>query len=223
VILAYFDTNVFSNLLKREQGMTAQCEMLLRRAISDGRIVIPLSYLTLEETIAAPDDIRVTQSRLIWEPANRYRFIKPASDILAGTIRSFARYGVGGARVWIRGDTLRLIHSNMEDVLVGSKPEDILDRAIVVNWAQADKESFRNVLRTIRKEIQPAVRESRDAGWSPTFEWLFDAKAVAVAESFKPRWVTRCMQELRYRRLIETPFYQDGSWREPLLRLCRWV
>src|SRR6266851_187515 len=186
-MLAYFDTNVFSNLLKREQGMTAQHEMDLRSSISAGRIVIPLSYLTLEETIAAPDDIRVAQSLLIQKLSSPNRFIRPVSDILAATIRSFARYGVDRARVWMRGETLRLIHSNLHDVLVGTEPQDVVDRAVAVKSAQAEKQSFREVLRAIRREILPAIRGLLGAAQSPTFEWFFDEKAVAVAESFADR------------------------------------
>jgi hypothetical protein len=62
---------------------------------------------------------------------------------------------------------LRLIHSNMHEVLVGTGPHDVLDRAVVVKWAQGDKVSFRDVLRAIRGQILPAVRGLRGAG-APT-------------------------------------------------------
>ena len=36
----------------------------------------------------------------------------------------------------------KLIHSNMDDILLGTGFEDRIDRAIAVKWAQADKGEF---------------------------------------------------------------------------------
>jgi hypothetical protein len=79
------------------------------------------------------------------------------------------------------------IHSILNDVLVGTDPRDIVDRAIVVHWARTDKETFQNLLQSIRRELRPAVRELQSADWRATFEWFYDQKAVPFLEWFADR------------------------------------
>lgn len=62
---AYFDTNVFGHVLE-----TPEYESKLHDIVTAGRISIPLSYLNVEEVVAASPETRIAQSNLILRLAN---------------------------------------------------------------------------------------------------------------------------------------------------------
>jgi hypothetical protein len=66
-------------------------------------------------------------------------------------------------------------------VLVGTERREVVDRKIAVAWAESDKKTYRNLLRSIRKELGPELRELQSVE-RPTFEWFYDQKAVSLAE-----------------------------------------
>jgi hypothetical protein len=53
VLLAYFDTNIFDNLVKKTAGVTEEDESQLRGAISSRRLTILASHVNIRETLAA--------------------------------------------------------------------------------------------------------------------------------------------------------------------------
>jgi hypothetical protein len=52
-MLAYLDTNIFDNLLKKSNGVTDADELRLRAAVTSRQLTIVASHINLRETIAA--------------------------------------------------------------------------------------------------------------------------------------------------------------------------
>lgn len=52
-MLAYFDTNVFDNLIKKTNGVTDADQRQLGAAVSSGQLTIVVSHINIRETLAA--------------------------------------------------------------------------------------------------------------------------------------------------------------------------
>ena len=62
MISAYFDTNIFGDVWKRDEGISEQDELKLRESIASGEVSIAFSYLNVEEIAAAPPEVRVAKT-----------------------------------------------------------------------------------------------------------------------------------------------------------------
>src|SRR5215469_15857341 len=93
-LVAYFDTNVFDNILKRSAGVLQGDEAHLLKAIESGRLVVVTSILNISETMdARRPEIVLPQLNLIAKLADRDRFVKPHDVVLTDDVRHFAWNG----------------------------------------------------------------------------------------------------------------------------------
>lgn len=96
MLLAYFDTNIFDNLLKKAGGVTESDESRLRAAVASGRLAIIASHINIRETLAAlrsNPKIAGAQFGLIESLIDWDRFVKFHSVILEDDISHFAWNG----------------------------------------------------------------------------------------------------------------------------------
>src|SRR5713101_181471 len=94
--IAYFDTNIFDNLIKKRNSITDADEARLRTAVSSGRLTIVVSHTTIRETLAALEsrpDIARGQFELIASLADWDRFVLMSDEILENDIKHFAFNG----------------------------------------------------------------------------------------------------------------------------------
>ena len=132
---AYFDTNIFGHVLRSSEYESKLCD-----AIAVGRISIPLSYLNVEEVVAANPETRIAQSNLILKLANRYQLIMPVGELVAAQINAYARFGRGdpGARCVFRGTTREKVYSDFRGLLLDEDMQSLIHRKIVMEQTRLD-------------------------------------------------------------------------------------
>jgi hypothetical protein len=185
--LAYFDTNIFDNLIKKTNGITnADCDQL-RAAVSMGRLTIVVSHTTIQETIDAlesrPDLARV-QLGLIANLADWNRFVRFHSEILEEDIKHFAFNGEVANTPFEKSATH--IRSRLQLVVDGRIGFGELERVISEN-----REYKTRFLESVRRSDAGATAELdefRRTNQIPSFEEFFadglEAQVLAFVESF---------------------------------------
>lgn len=183
-ILAYFDTNVFDNLLKKTGGVTETDLARIHDLVASGRLKIISNILNIQETIAAqhkrPEIVR-PQLDLIASLSDWARFVKPHCFILEDDIRHFASNGERASPfekdnivAKIRTATLRGRDNNRFESLAS---ED-----------QQQKTRFLGKVMRTRDEVAPQIEEFRKEGEVLTFGQYFEESAgdfaLAFARSF---------------------------------------
>src|ERR1700682_1269964 len=123
--LAYFDTNVFDNLLKKSGGITKTDEARLRLLIDSKKLSILPCDLNIQETLAALESPRaefvvVPQLALIERLSDWELFIKPHHVLLTDDVRHFAWNGEATSS-FLSEREIGLLHSSVRRVLNGSE------------------------------------------------------------------------------------------------------
>src|SRR5258708_39986735 len=94
--IAYFDTNIFDNLIKKTNGITDADDARLRAAVPSRQLTFVVSHTTIREALAALEsrpDIARGQLELIASIADWDRFVRLSSEILENDIKHFAFNG----------------------------------------------------------------------------------------------------------------------------------
>jgi hypothetical protein len=186
--LAYFDTNVFDNLLKKSGGVTDTDEQVLRRAIEDGRLVVLASILNVEETLAASHsrkpEIVLPQLRLISNLADWSRFVKPCDIMVTDDIRHFAWNGEADIP-FLSESTARQLRSAVERVL-----NDTADRGEIeslLDDVRGQKERFLAKIINLRTETMGKIRALEKTEQVPNFYDYFQSQVETVARDLAKR------------------------------------
>lgn len=90
-MIAYLDRNVLSHLRQRTSGASAQDEVILRAAIKRGDLVLPLSIVTLSETLLMDDTTQAFHEiRWIVGLTGRRHVVNDTVPLLRGCLRAYA-------------------------------------------------------------------------------------------------------------------------------------
>jgi hypothetical protein len=185
--IAYFDTNIFDNLVKKTNGITDADYDQLLAAVSMERLTIVVSHTTIQETLAAlesrPDLARV-QLGLIVNLADWDRFVRFHSEILEDDIKHFAFNGEAANTPFERRATH--IRSRLQLVIDGRLGLGELKAIVSENRDQ--KKAFLDSVKKANAGTAAELEEFRKANGIPTFEQFLDdgmeAQVLAFVESF---------------------------------------
>jgi len=178
--IAYFDTNIFDNLLKRN-GVTAEDEARLRRSIESGRLAVLLSILNIQETIDARDPkIVLPQLRLILSLTDWDHFVKPHDMLLTDDIRHFAWNG-DPDRPFLGESVVSALRPPLLRFLNGH--QDLRELDDVVDLDRQQKQKFLRGIRDIKAETHAQIEALRDQQAIPPFEQYLEDQGEKVARS----------------------------------------
>jgi len=91
-MIAYLDRNVLSQLRQRTRGVSAEDEIALRKAVKRGNLVLPLSIVTLSETLLMEDKKRAfDEARWIVGLTGRGHVLNDTVPLLIHCLRAYAR------------------------------------------------------------------------------------------------------------------------------------
>jgi len=186
-MVAYFDTNVFDNLIKKTNGVTDADEEQLRAGVSSGRITVVVSHTNIRETISALDsrpDIAREQLDLIAKLADWDRFVRLHSIILEDDVRHFAFNGERANTPFEKGASHIL--SKVRLVVEGRIGFNELEAVIAEDREQ--KRLFLDGVKRSNAEIATELENFRQVHGIPSFgDFLADgmgAQVRAFVESF---------------------------------------
>jgi len=185
--LAYFDTNVFDNLVKKTNGIAEADDERLREAVSAGQLVVVVGHTTIRETLAALEsrpDIARAQLELIASLADWDRFVLLSSEILENDIKHFAFNGEA-ANTPFEKDAAH-IRPKLQLIIEGRIGFGELEA--VIGEDREYKTEFRDTVRRVDAGTAPELEEFRKANGIPRFEEFFEdgmeAQVLAFVESF---------------------------------------
>lgn len=180
-LLAYLDTNVFDNLLKKTNGVTEADELRLRAAIASRQLTIVASHINLRETLAAlacyPETARA-QLKLIVSLADWDRFVRFSTDILEDDIRHFAYNGERANTPFEGSRGADHIRSVTRRVIEGDLGFEEFKAAI--DEDREYKRAFQDSVRNTRAENERVLQEFLKTGDIPSFEQFFEDEAEAL-------------------------------------------
>ena len=186
-VVAYFDTNVFDNLIKKTNGVTDADEEQLRACVSSGRITVVVGHTNIRETISALDsrpDIAREQLDLIAKLADWDRFVRLHSIILEDDVRHFAFNGERANTPFEKGASQVL--SKVRLVVEGRIGFKELEAVIAEDREQ--KKVFLDGVKRSNAEIATELENFRKARGIPSFaDFLADgmgAQVLTFVESF---------------------------------------
>jgi hypothetical protein len=185
-LLAYFDTNVFHNLLTKTNGVTEVDEPRLRAAIASRQFTIVASHINLRESIAAlrsrPDRAR-EQLRLIVSLADWDRFIRFSTEVLEADIKHFAYNGERANPPFERERQANHIRSVTQRIIDGDIGFKELEAAIVEN--EQFKHRFEEGIEKSRAETVTALKQFLEEGGEiPSFDQFLKEGSEAHARAF---------------------------------------
>jgi hypothetical protein len=191
-LVAYFDTNVFDNILKKTGGVVEGSAARLRGAVASGRLSLVTSILNISETIdARRPEIVLPQLELMALLTDWDRFVKPHDMILTDDIKHFAWNGEPDGP-FIREPMLAQLHSAFNKVLHGQ--DSIKDFDYVIEEDGRQKAKFLQGILEIRSETYPQIQELKQREEVPAFERYLGDHCESVARSIARRVETegRC-------------------------------
>lgn len=185
--VAYFDTNVFDNLVKKSNGVTDADQEHLRANVSSGRITVVVGHTNIRETLSALDSrpgVAREQLNLIAKLADWDRFVRLHSLILEDDIRHYAFNGER-ANTPFEKDASH-IFSRIRLVAEGRIGIEELEAVIAEDYEQ--KRAFLDGVERSNAEIAADLEKLRRANGIPNFsDFLADgmeAQVPAFVESF---------------------------------------
>lgn len=184
-MLAYFDTNVFDNLIKKTNGVTDADQRQLGAAVSSGQLTIVVSHINIRETLAAfhsRPEIVSTQLRLIVNMADWDRFVRFSSEILEDDVRHFAFNGERANSPFEGNRQAAHIRSVLWSIVEGQIGLRELEATIGEDRDQ--KTAFLASVKKSRAEAAGEVEEFRKANHIPSFEQFFEDGAEAHVRAF---------------------------------------
>jgi len=185
--VVYFDTNVFDNILKRRNNVTAEDEMRLRTTLAGGSLSILLSILNIQETIdARKPEIVLPQLKLILDLTGWHQFVKPHDLILTDDIRHFAWNGEPDRPLFLE-PVVSQVRSAVERFLGGTGNLRELDD--VVNLNNQQKQKFLQGIEDARAETYPLIQAlmEQEHQQIPSFEQYLASQQEKVAWDFARR------------------------------------
>ena len=163
--IAYFDTNIFDNLIKRTNCISDADEARLHAAVSSGRLKIVVSHTTIRETLAALEsrpDIARGQLELITSLADWDRFVRLSSEVLENDVKHFAFNGEA-ANTPFEKDAAH-IRSKLQLIIEGRIGFGELKA--VIGEDREYKTGFRDTVRRAKAGTAPELEEFRKANGS---------------------------------------------------------
>jgi hypothetical protein len=175
--LVYFDTNVFSHLVKKTDRVKPEDESLLRDAVSSKSLRVLVSHVTIRETIATlrsrPEWVG-PQLSLMVELADWECFVQFHSVILENDIRHFAFNGERANTPFEDNQNAANIRTTLERVIEDPTLTNILDNVLI--GQQQQKQKFSDGIKDARAETEQKLEEFRKQEYVPTFEeWFRDS------------------------------------------------
>ncbi len=180
---AYFDTNVYDNLLKKTQDVTADDESRLRSAISSYKLVILPGIVTIDETCAnrKRPDLIVPQLKLILSLCDWDRVVKPHDMMVVQDIKHFA-YDGAPSHPFIHGiERGRIVDGLQRLIAEGGNLEEL--RCLLLE-AQPQKKAFSRSILAIKTETQDEFSKAAAAEGISTYEEYFNRESGIVAALF---------------------------------------
>jgi hypothetical protein len=177
---AYFDTNVFDNILKRTNGVIEQDEVRLREAIKSQKLSILPGILAVDETVAnqgRPEFI-VPQLRLILELCDWDRIVKSPDILLTDDIRHFAFDGAAGhpfVEARLRDGLCDAMRTLLED------PAKLAQLRDLVRNARSQKEGFCQNVLELKRETQSEFHAAMEREGVCSFDDYFQKESGLVA------------------------------------------
>jgi hypothetical protein len=199
--VVYFDTNVFDNILKRTNNVTAEDEMRLRSTLAGGSLSILLSIINIQETIdARKPEIVLPQLRLILDLTGWDQFVKPHDLVLTDDIRHFAWNGEPD-RPFFLEPVVSQVRSALSRLLDGTGDLSELDDVISLNNQQ--KQNFLQGIADARTETYPQIQalKQQEHQEIPSFEQYLASQQEKVARDFARR--VGVQEECEHRGITE--------------------
>jgi hypothetical protein len=185
--IAYFDTNIFDNLIKRTNGITDADDARLRAAVSSGRVKVVVSHITIREALAALEsrpDIARGQLELIVGLADWDRFVRLSSEVLESDVKHFVFNGEAANTPFEKNAAH--IRSKVQLIIEGRIGFGELEA--VIGEDRAYKTDFLDTVRRANAGTAADLEEFRKANGIPSFEEFFEdgmeAQVLAFVESF---------------------------------------
>ena len=182
-LIAYLDTNIYDNLVKKTGGVSATDEQLLRAAVSSKRLTIVASHWNIIETLAAlpsRPEIARTQLGLIADLIDWDRLVRFQSSILHDDVKHFAFNGEQANSVF--EGSAASVRAKVRGVIDGSIGIEELTAVLVEN--SDSKQAFIEGLKNSRAETISELEKLRESGEIPTFGQWFEESAGDWARVF---------------------------------------
>jgi hypothetical protein len=180
MLCAYFDTNLFDNMLKLNR-LAATDLAELRSAIRTQRLAVVSNILNIQETIDAlhskTPEVVIPQLALIADLVDWGRFVKPSDMLLTDDIRYFAWCGEA-SNPFLRADVVRVVRDAVTDIVGGRMATTELDDVVRENLRQ--KTAFAAGIEENHAETASMVEQLREEGMFPEFAGIF---AIAAQDS----------------------------------------
>jgi hypothetical protein len=185
--IAYFDTNIFDNLIKRTNCITDADEARLRAAVSSGRVKVVVSHTTIREALAALEsrpDVAREQLELIVSLADWDRFVRLSSEVLENDVKHFVFNGEAATTPFEKNAAH--IRSKLQLIIEGRIGFEELEA--VIGEDRAYKTGFLDTVRRAHAGTAAELEEFRKANGIPSFKEFFEdgmeAQVLAFVESF---------------------------------------
>jgi|SRR5216684_5344404 hypothetical protein len=179
--LAYFDTNIFDNLLKKTGGVIESDEVRLRAAIEADRLSVLLSILNIQETLGAHHsrrpDLVLPQLQLILNLTDWDRFVKPCDVLITDDIKHFSWNGEPD-QPFIREPPSNQLRSALQELQLGRRNFDELDDLIKEDRRQ--KEGFLQAVEEVQEETRAQIQDLKERGPIPTFQEYLTSQAAEI-------------------------------------------
>ena len=217
-IVAYFDTNVFHEIVDRDcqgAGLQSRLESCRRR----GEIVLPASIEVTNEIIdgiGSGDGKKarrcIQQLRVQWQLADLKRVINPTDYLVSNEIRAFAR-GDTSPSPFLENADLQVLLPRMDGVLRGIDKKSLhqlkAEFSNIVGENRHQKSSFAIRMNRHREEAVKTLRGHNEE--IPTLRTSFAARALLAAEDLARRaGVLNECKAAGIERLLERPLIRTG-------------
>jgi hypothetical protein len=184
-LIAYFDTNVFDNIVKGTGGVLESDVTRLQSAIESKALSLVTSILNISETIdARRPEIVLPQLKLIARLTDWDRFVKPHDVLLTDDITHFTWNGEPD-RPFVREPKLGQLRSAFQRILSGH--DVIRDFDEVVEEDVRQKAQFLRRILDLRSETYRQIQELGRRKEIPSFERYLEEQSERVARSLARR------------------------------------
>jgi hypothetical protein len=209
-VLVYFDTNIFDNLVKKQNGITGDDSLWIRAAASSRKLSVLVSHLNIRESMAAlasAPHVARAQLCLISELADWDRCVREHSVILEKDIRHFAFNGERANSPFDSAQNAGNVRRGVERLIDGTWGLREMEPILRENSDQ--KRESLEMVRKSRSETKAEMEQLRKRGEIPAFEqWYEECSRDYLIAFIDGYGVTEQCNRRGLERLLRIPSLQ---------------
>jgi len=183
--VAYFDTNVFDNLIKKTGDLTEADEFAVRSWVSSGQLSIAVSPINIQETFAAfrrRPEVAITQLLLMRSLCDWDRLAKHSTSILKDDVDHFAFNGERSNTPYEDSRQAAHVRSMLQQIIDGQIRIEKLEP--VIDEDRDHKSGFLVMVKEAKAAIAAQLEGLEALGDIPTFQEFFEENAGEYVRAF---------------------------------------